>query len=61
MTLGKSFGLPSMRVLGENAKFNVRANFYNIFNKHYDLYSSNVNQIYQGSPAGMRATVAWSF
>jgi len=33
MTLGKSFGLPNMKVLGENAKINFRANFYNIFNK----------------------------
>lgn len=33
MTLGKSFGLPNMRVLGENAKINLRANFYNLFNK----------------------------
>jgi hypothetical protein len=33
LTLGKSFGLPKMRVLGESAKLNIRANFYNIFNK----------------------------
>jgi hypothetical protein len=32
-TLGKSFGLPAMRVLGENAKIDIRANFYNIFNQ----------------------------
>ncbi len=32
-TLSKSFGLPRMRVLGENAKLEVRANFYNLFNK----------------------------
>ncbi len=31
-TLGKDFGLPSIKVLGENAKFSIRANFYNLFN-----------------------------
>ncbi len=33
MTLGKTFGLPKMRVLGEGANINIRANFFNIFNK----------------------------
>jgi Carboxypeptidase regulatory-like domain len=33
MTLSKAFGLPKMRVLGEGAKFELRANFFNIFNK----------------------------
>jgi len=32
-TLSKSFGLPSMKVLGEGAKLEIRANFYNLFNK----------------------------
>ena len=32
-TISKSFGLPSMKILGENAKFEFRANFYNLFNK----------------------------
>jgi hypothetical protein len=31
-TLSKSFGLPKMPVLGENANFEFRANFYNLFN-----------------------------
>jgi hypothetical protein len=31
-TLSKSFGLPNTRVLGENAKLEIRANFYNLFN-----------------------------
>jgi len=31
-TLGKDFGLPSMKFLGENAKLAIRANFYNLFN-----------------------------
>jgi hypothetical protein len=32
-TLGKAFGLPKLPVLGENAKMEIRANFYNLFNK----------------------------
>lgn len=32
-TLSKSFGLPPTKVLGEGAKIEFRANFYNLFNK----------------------------
>jgi|KBSMisStandDraft_5_1062788.scaffolds.fasta_scaffold30976_1 hypothetical protein len=32
-TLSKAFGLPKMKVLGEGAKIELRANFFNIFNK----------------------------
>lgn len=32
-TLSKSFGLPPMKVLGENSKLEIRANFYNLFNR----------------------------
>jgi hypothetical protein len=32
-TLSKAFGLPKMPVLGENAKIELRANFFNLFNK----------------------------
>jgi hypothetical protein len=32
-TLSKSFGLPPMKVLGEGARLEFRANFYNLFNK----------------------------
>jgi len=32
-TLSKSFGLPNMKVLGEGATLEFRANFYNLFNK----------------------------
>jgi hypothetical protein len=31
-TISKSFGLPKMKVLGERARFEFRANLYNIFN-----------------------------
>jgi hypothetical protein len=33
MTLTKAFVLPSMKVLGEDARFEIRANAYNLFNK----------------------------
>jgi hypothetical protein len=32
-TLSKSFGLPTLKIIGENAKIEFRANFYNLFNK----------------------------
>jgi len=32
-TLSKSFGLPKLPVLGENAKVEFRANFFNLFNR----------------------------
>jgi hypothetical protein len=31
--IGKSFGVPSTKIFGENAKFVFNANFYNLFNK----------------------------
>jgi len=31
-TLSKSFGLPNMKLIGENGKVEIRANFYNLFN-----------------------------
>ncbi len=37
-TLSKAFGLPKLRVIGENAKLEFRANFYNLFNK-LNLYN----------------------
>ena len=32
LTIAKAFGLPSMRVLGENAKIEIKANMLNVFN-----------------------------
>ena len=32
-TLSKAFGLPSMKVIGENAKLDFRLNFYNLLNQ----------------------------
>ena len=32
-TLSKAFGLPNMKLIGENARIEFRANFFNLFNK----------------------------
>jgi hypothetical protein len=32
-TMAKAFGLPNMKVIGENCKLEIRANFYNLFNQ----------------------------
>jgi iron complex outermembrane receptor protein len=42
-------------------RLNATLYFFNIFNRHYDLTSINTNQILQGSPAGMRGMVTWTF
>ena len=41
MSLAKTFGLPKMRVLGENANFEFRVDAYNLFNN----LNLNPNQI----------------
>ena len=41
-TLSKSFGIPKMPVLGENARIEFRANFFNLFNK-LNLFSPQTN------------------
>lgn len=41
-TLSKAFGLPNNKILGEGARFEVRADFYNIFNK-LNLNDSTMN------------------
>jgi hypothetical protein len=50
MTLAKAFGLPRMPVLGENARIDFRANFYNIFNK---LNLTNMEANIESSNFGM--------
>jgi hypothetical protein len=49
-TLGKDFGLPAMKVLGENAKISFKANFYNLFN------TLNLQPI--GNPQNIASSVA---
>jgi hypothetical protein len=42
MNLAKAFGLPKMRVLGEGAKIEIKANFLNIFNT-LNINPSNIS------------------
>jgi hypothetical protein len=43
-SLTKAFGLPKMPILGENAKFEIRADSYNLFNKtNIDTTSIDTN------------------
>jgi len=41
-TVSKAFGLPTFKIIGENAKIEFRANFYNLFNK-LNLYNPQNN------------------
>ena len=41
-TITKAFGLPNMKVLGENAKFEIRADAFNLFN-NVNLNGSSIN------------------
>ena len=41
-TISKAFGLPPMKVLGENARFEFRANLFNLFNK-LNLYNPQMD------------------
>jgi hypothetical protein len=51
--VGKSFGLPSMKVLGENAGFDFTANFYNLFNTaNLNTVDANVNDSTFGMALG---------
>jgi hypothetical protein len=52
MTITKSFGLPKMPVLGENAKFELRADFFNAFNK-LNLTNIQTDMVRQSQYFGM--------
>jgi hypothetical protein len=45
-TLSKSFGLPTLKIIGENARIEFRANFFNLFNK-LNLYNPQNNLLDQ--------------
>jgi len=54
-TLSKALGLPKMPILGENAKFEFRANFYNLTNKLNlapDRIDNNINDTLFGEVNG---------
>ena len=57
-TLAKAFGLPRMKILGENARLNLQANFYNLFNKLNLTNISNTIGYYaaNGTISGSNAT-----
>ena len=41
-TLSKAFGIPKLPVLGENAKFEIRVDAFNLFNNlNFDVGSIN--------------------
>jgi hypothetical protein len=50
-TLSKAFGFPNMKVLGEGAKLEFRANFFNLFNK-LNLFNvqGDLNNSHFGQP-----------
>jgi hypothetical protein len=51
-SLSKAFGLPNNKILGEGAKFEIRADFYNIFNK-LNLNTSQIdNSLGTANPDG---------
>lgn len=51
-TLTKAFGLPNNRILGENAKFEIRADAYNLFNKTNINVSSIDSRVGSVAPDG---------
>jgi hypothetical protein len=55
-TLSKAFGLPRMRIIGENAKLEFRMNFYNLFNKlnlRSDIQSDILNSHFGEAQAAL--------
>ena len=51
LNLGKAFGLPKMRVIGEGATIEVKANFLNVFNL-LNIDPSTVSKDIAGSNLG---------
>lgn len=60
-SLAKAFGLPANRILGENAKFEFRADAYNFFNK-LNLNTGSIDNIVGSvNPDGTTASVNSDF
>lgn len=51
-TLAKDFGLPKMRILGDNARFEIRADAYNFFNRLNLNTGSIDNVVASATPTG---------
>jgi hypothetical protein len=60
-SLAKAFGLPKMKGLGENARFEVRADVYNFFNKNNINVQSINGNLGSVNPDGTVATVNPNF
>ena len=56
-SLTKAFGLPKMRVLGDAARFEVRADVYNLFNKTNINTASMDNTIGSANPDGTISSI----
>ncbi len=52
MSLAKAFGVPNNKILGEAAKFEIRADFYNVFNKLNINTGSIDNNVGTANPDG---------
>lgn len=53
-TMTKAFGLPRMKILGEDARFEFRANAYNLFNQlNLTGVDSGINDTYFGGARGV--------
>ncbi|HVC46316.1 MAG TPA: carboxypeptidase regulatory-like domain-containing protein [Terracidiphilus sp.] len=53
-TVTKAFGLPNMRVLGENARLEIRANAYNLFNQlNLSGVDTGITDTYFGGARGV--------
>jgi hypothetical protein len=65
MTVSKGFGLPNNRVLGENAKFELRMDVYNVFNNLNlnptdivnDINASNFGTVFNGNGSALAGRV----
>jgi hypothetical protein len=60
-TLSKAFGMPNVKFLGEGAKFEIRADAYNLFNKLNVNGSSIDNNLGSVNPDGSIAQVNTDF
>lgn len=61
MSLSKAFGLPNNKILGENARFEIRADAYNLFNKLNLNVGSIDNNLGTVNPDGTLASTNSDF
>jgi hypothetical protein len=59
LSLSKGFGLPHIRGMGENARFEIRADVYNFFNKtnlNTGQLDTNLGSVAPGAVSGFTVT-----